>query len=162
MRVSHRHFLFGSIAVVLLLVGCGSNTGAGGSTPPPTGVPTRPPTRPVVLEVGAASYSPGSVVSILIKNQGQQPIFFADHRTNCTVLLVERLVGSSWQALAPCRLMIATRVHSLQAGATLEVKLSTSNQWPAGRYHARLDYGIGSQTGLSTPTAVYSSEFLLA
>ncbi|GAC1348905.1 MAG: hypothetical protein NVSMB27_18390 [Ktedonobacteraceae bacterium] len=157
MHIFQQRFLVGGIVVVFLLVGCGSNAGSG-ATPTPTGKPTQqPPTLPVTLQVGAASYPLGSVISVTIKNQSGQTISFPDHRTNCTVLLLERQVASSWVPVAPCKLMIVTRIHSLNTGEVQEVKLITSNQWPAGLYRARLDYGVGP--GFGTPKIIYSSEF---
>ncbi len=160
MRISQRsqqHFLLGGIAVMFLLIGCGNNAGSGAS-PSPTGMP---PTLTITLQASAASYRPGSVISATIKNQSTQAIYFADHRTNCTVLLLERQVPSSWEPVALCKLMIMTRIHSLKAGEILEVKLTTSNQWATGIYRTRLDYSFKSDTGIGAPTIVYSSLFRL-
>ena len=140
---------------MLLLIGCGSNAGSG-ATPVPTGMT---PTPAVTLQVGAASYQPGSSISVTIKNQSTQAIYFADHRTNCTVLLLERQVASAWEPVAPCKLMIMTRLHSLKAGEPLEVKIVTSDQWPTGSYRARLDYSFKSDAGVGAPTIIYSSLF---
>jgi len=157
MFISQRCFLLGGIAMVFLLVGCGSNAGSD-ATPTPTGKPTQqPPTFPVTLQVGAASYPLGSVISVTIKNQSGQTISFLDHRTNCTVLLLERQAANSWVPVAPCLLMIATRMHSLKTGEVLEVNLTSSDHWSTGLYRARLDYGIGP--GLGALKTVYSSEF---
>ena len=158
MRISQRRFLPGSIMVVFLLSGCGYNTGSG-APPPSGGTPTPPPTSSVTLQVGATSYPLGSVISVTIKNKSGQTIFFADHLTNCTVLLLQRQVANSWEPVALCKLSIATHIHSLKAGESLEVKLTSSEQWPTGPYRARLDYGAGSQAGLGAPKTVYSSEF---
>jgi hypothetical protein len=158
MCVSQRRFLLGSIVVVFLLSGCGYNTGSG-APPPSGGTPTPPPTSSVSLQVGATSYPLGSVISVTIKNQSGQTIFFADHLTNCTVLLLQRQVANSWEPIALCKLSIATHIHSSKAGESLEVKLTSSEQWPTGTYRARLDYGAGSQAGLGAPKTVYSSEF---
>ena len=157
MRISQRRFLLGGIVVMFLLIGCGSNAGSGAS-PSPTGMP---PTLAVTLQVGAASYQAGSLISVTIKNQSTQAIYFADHRTNCTVLLLERQVASSWEPVALCKLMIMTRLHSLKAGEVLEVKLTTSNQWATGIYRARLDYSFKSDSGVGASTIVYSSSFRL-
>ena len=157
MRVSQQCFLPVGIIVMLLLAACGNNAGSG-TTPTQ---PTQPPTFPVSLQVGSARYQPGSTISVTIKNQGNQAVYFSDHKTNCTVLLLERQTANTWEPVAPCRLMIVTRIHSLQAGDTLEVKLTASNQWPSGSYHARLDYNSKAGTGNAVPTTIYSSTFLL-
>src|SRR5260221_14286147 len=101
MCVSQRRFLLGGIVVVFLLSGCGYNAGSG--APPP-------PTSSVTLEVGATSYPLGSVISVTIKNQSGQTIFFAYHLTNCTVLLLQRQVANSWEPDALRKLSIATHL----------------------------------------------------
>ncbi|HEU5228450.1 MAG TPA: hypothetical protein VFU49_11620 [Ktedonobacteraceae bacterium] len=185
---SQRWLLPIGILLMVLLAGCGHNdgsasgsgagaspapTGSGnGVTPTPTGAgsnvtpaPTQPPvqspTENVILQVGAASYQAGSTVHIIIKNQSKQTINFADHKTNCTVLTVQRAVGDSWLPMAPCRLMIVTRLHSLNAGASMDVSISTTGPWSAGVYRARLDYRSGSETTPGTAASTYSSEFRL-
>jgi hypothetical protein len=156
MRVLQRYCLPAGIMVIFLLAGCGYNAGGGTGT-----TPTQPPTSPITLQVGSARYQPGSTISVTIKNQSNQTVYFTDHKTNCTVLLLERQTANTWEPVAPCRLMIATRIHSLQASDTLEVKLTTTNQWPTGSYHARLDYSNKAGVGNAVPTTVYSSTFLL-
>jgi hypothetical protein len=117
-----------------------------------------PPTPTVILQMTTTRYVLGSTIRVTITNHGQQPIFFSDHNTNCTVLLVERQSTDSWESVAPCKLMIATRIHSLNAGATLEVPLATSaGQWSVGMYRAKLGYSSGAQDG--PPHMVLSSPF---
>ena len=189
MHNSQRWLVPVGIILMVLLIGCGHNdgsasgngSGTGGASPTPTGSgngvtpttgsgptshPTQPPAQPptgaVILQVGAASYPPGSVVHVTIKNQSNQAINFADHQTNCTVLTVQRQVGDSWQKMAPCRLEILTRLHTLNAGASMDVSINTAGPWPAGVYRARLDFRAGSDTVPGGAGTVYSSEFSLA
>lgn len=153
---SQRSVLFVGLTMLFLLAGCGHNTGNG--SPPSAASPTVPPSPgSVVLQVGAASYRAGDSIRVTILNQSQQTISFADHQTNCSVLLMEHQVGSSWEPVAPCKLMIATRLHSLQAGAKFDANLTPSFQWPTGTYRARLDYHVQNA---SAPQTVYSSTFL--
>lgn len=160
MHLSQRCFLSTALVFVVLLVGCGHSAGSAGSgaTPSSTG---KPPTLPVILQVGAASYSRGSSISVTIQNQSEHTISFADHRTNCSVLLLERQTSGSWVPVAPCKLMLATRLHFLPSGETSVITIITSDQWPAGYYHARLDYGFQSDSGMHGLTPVYSQQFLL-
>lgn len=158
MRFLQLSFLPVSIVVALLLTGCGYNTGNGGS-PPPTGPSPAPPTPAITLQVGAASYQKTDTILVTIKNQSQQTISFTDHQTNCTVIRLEHYGASSWEQAAPCKLLIATRLHALQAGQSLDVKLMAPGQWPSGRYRARLDYAVGSTMGSAAPIVLSSSEF---
>jgi hypothetical protein len=159
MHLFRQQMLAVGIIVLLFLEGCGYNGGSGDT--PPSG----PPTALVVLHVGTTSYQAGETVRVTIRNQGTHTISFSDHKSNCTVLLFEHQVGSSWEAVASCKLMIMTRLHSLQAGATVDVALLPSPGWPAGTYRAKLDYSVQSSvpdSGSGTPKTVYSSEFRVA
>ena len=158
MRISQQCFLPVGIVAVFLLAGCGHNAGSG-ATPSPTG---KPPTLPVTLQVGATNYQRGSSIRVTIQNQSGQTIYFADHRTNCTVLLLERQTTGPWEPVASCKLMIATRLHSLKTGETSVITIITTDQWPTGHYHARLDYSFQQDAGVNGPTPVYSNMFLLS
>lgn len=157
MTIFQRRFLPVGAVVVFLLAGCGYSAGSG-VPPSPTG---GPPTLPVSLQAGAAMYQRGSPIRVMIKNLSGQTIYFADHRTNCTVLLMELQVADSWEPVAPCRLMIATHIHALPTGETSVITITPSNQWPVGHYRARLDYSLKSGAGLGTLTPVYSNMFVL-
>lgn len=158
MHIHYKHFLPVSIVFVFFLAACGHNASSG-ATPSPTG---QPPTLPVTVQVGATSYARGSSINVTIKNQSGQTIYFADHRTNCTVLLLERQVSNTWEPVAPCKLMTPTRLHSLKTGESSTVTITTTTtQWFTGRYHARLDYSFNADAGVNGPTAVYSSMFTL-
>src|SRR5260370_5870500 len=163
MHLFRRQMLPVGIILLLLLGGCGYNGRSGAPTPATS--PSVPPTDSVVLQVGAASYRAGETIRVTIINHSAQTISFTDHKTSCTVLLFEHQVGSSWESVVPCKLMIMTRLLSLKAGATLDVKLVPSLQLPAGTYLAQLDYSeLESRPNLSigTPKTVSSSEVRLA
>ena len=178
MGITQRRFLLPGFVILFCLVGCGNNTGSGttgnqssaysvtqqagsgnnmrNSTPN-----TQPPTYPVTLQVAMASYSPGDTIRVTITNQSGKTIYFADHRTNCTVLLLERQGATSWEPVALCKLMIATRIHSLKTGDSSAVTLVSSSQWPTGTYRARLDYSDTMNAGGNTLTTVTSMNFRL-
>ena len=160
MSISQRYLLLVGTMIVFLLLRCGHNGGRNANAlPSPTGRPAPLPTSSITLQVGAATYQPGSTMSVTIKNQNQQTISFFDHRTNCMVLLLEQQVANAWEPVASCKLMIATRIHTLNAGELLEVKLIAPGQWSTGRYRARIDYHVGSTMGNGTSTIAYSSTF---
>ena len=178
MDITQRRFLPLAIVVLFCLVGCGSNAGRGttgnqssaysvtqqtwSGNNMRSGTPnTQPPTYPVTLQVEMVSYSPGDTIRVTITNQSGQTIYFADHRTNCTVLLLERQGATSWEPVALCKLMIATRIHSLKTGDSSTISLVSSSQWPTGIYRARLDYSNTMNAGGSTLTTVSSMNFRL-
>ena len=158
--ISQRYLLPVGTMIVFLLLRCGhSGESHANGLPSPTGPPATSPTSSMRLQVGAKRYQPGSTINVTIKNQNQQTISFVDHQTNCTVLLLERLVATSWKPVALCKLMIATRMHTLSAGEILEVKLIAPGQWPIGRYRARFEYRVGSTMGNGVTTIVSSNTF---
>jgi hypothetical protein len=98
----HRLFLIvGVIIIAAQLSGCGQNGSAGGgtkTTPTPTNVPsptvTTAPlptasTGPATLRVGATTYHATDTISVTLSNQSTQTMYFPDHLTNCTVILLQ-------------------------------------------------------------------------
>ncbi len=135
-----------AIVALALLAGCGpysTNSSATSTTPPtavvksstpvkrpiPTPRPTPTPlphslrTGPVTLNASASVYQPGDTIVLTLNNQSSQTIHFPDHLTDCTVILLQHLVNGTWAPVAPCRLMTVTRLHSLNPGQVLVVRL---------------------------------------
>ncbi|HEX6109928.1 MAG TPA: hypothetical protein VFZ02_11010 [Ktedonobacteraceae bacterium] len=167
--------IFCVLTALALLAGCGSNTtanqtGLSTSTPEPSSsAATRPSsttisnstaaagTGPVTLHVDAQYYQKDDTISVTLSNQSNQTIYFPDHLTNCTVILLQRLkvqpvAGDDVQVVFdPCRLAIATRIHSLGAGQRLVVRLVASpSGWAPGFYRASLSYRTSLDAGSST------------
>src|SRR5438128_1298855 len=143
----HRLLVIVSIFVALaLLADCGqnsSNTGAQADAHEPSPTPaattaTTAPTNAVTLHVGAAVYHTNDTIEVILSNASNSTIFFSDHLTNCTVIQLQRQVNGSWEAVNKCLLMIATRLHTLDAGQSLTVKLipSANRPWSVGLYQA--------------------------
>lgn len=169
----HRLFLIaGVIVIAAQLTGCGQNGSTGGgtnATPAATNVPSpvvmhtplpTASTGPVTLSVGATIYHTTDTISVTLSNQSARTIYFPDHLTNCTVILLQRQVYRDWQNINVCRLMTPTRLHKLEVGKSLAVDLLTSlsSPWPVGLYRATLRYGT-SQTFGGLATTLYSAGF---
>ena len=171
-RIYQLLIVFGTIAAMILLIGCGQSTttgttGLSTATPTPSPRATNAPTRTantgqVTLHVDAPSYRTNDTISVTLNNQSNQSISFPDHLTNCSVILLQRLPVQTLSAdngqtvISPCRLEIVTRIHSLGAGQSLVVRLiAPSNGWVPGLYHATLSYF----TSLNKPTAIYTAAF---
>lgn len=133
------------LVTLLILAGC-SGPGRGVARPADS----------VTLLPGALTYQTADTIQVTIANQGTIAISFPDHHTNCTVLQLERRVANSWELVAACTRMIATRLYTLQAGQSMDVTLQAPGQWPGGVYQARLDYQVGAQGSRAT---VVSREF---
>jgi hypothetical protein len=145
-----------------VVTGCGltsAGNGAsatGGQTPQPTATSGQ-----VTVSVGAASYASTSTVQVTITNGSSAPIYFADHNTSCTVIELQRQTGGSWSTANPCKLAIATREHSLDAGKTMSVSLTPGNGWAAGTYRATLQYWTGAHFS-GQNSAAYSAGFQIS
>jgi len=155
--------IVGTLTALFLFAGCGPNATIG-----TTGLPIAPSLSAmngsVTLHVDAQSYRIGDTISVTLSNQSNQTIFFPDHLTNCTVILLQRqkvqpLAGENVSAIfSPCRLAIATRIHSLGAGERLVVRLvAPLDGWVPGFYRATLSYRTSLNAGPST--TIYSAVF---
>lgn len=174
LRIYQLLITFGTITVLALLAGCGPNTTNGTTSLPttttgPSTTATSDSTQavrtgPVTLHTDAPFYRTGDTISVTLSNQSSQTIYFPDHLTNCTIILLQRqkvqpLAGENGQAgINPCRLGIATRIHSLDAGQRLVVRLvAPFNGWLTGIYRATLSYRTSLNAGPST--TIYSAAF---
>lgn len=174
--------IFCILLCLALLASCGSNTGTNqnapsASTPDHSSSATVKPSPttngtsvarmgPVTLYTDALNYRTSDMITVTLSNQSNQAIYFPDHLTNCTVILLQRpkvqpRAGDDVQGIVnPCRLAIATRIHSLGAGQRLDVKLvATPGGWTPGIYHASLTYRTSPDTGPST--TISSAAFMV-
>lgn len=130
------------------------------STPSPS---VTPGTEGVQVQVSASVYQTTDTIVVTISNASPSPIVFADHQTNCTVVLLQRQVGSSWESFSPCKLMTLTRRLTLEAGKQLTVSLKSGlSARPVGSY--RITFRYSEQTGNANGLALnaYSPVFLIA
>jgi hypothetical protein len=171
-RIYQLPIIFGTIVAMILLTGCGQLANSSTSnlfkaTPTPSLGATSTPTRtanpgPVTLEVDAPSYQSDDTITITLYNRGNQTIYFPDHLTNCSVMLLMRLKvqpltsDNGQAAIEPCRTQIVTRIHSLAAGQNLVVRLiAPNNGWLPGIYRVTLIY----YTTLKISTTINSVAF---
>src|SRR5713101_3658120 len=148
MRVYRLFMISGTMMVLAVLAGCGPNVAIGGAGLPitvtnrslmtsndPAGAAM---TGPVTLHTNARSYVIKATIFVTVSNQSNHTIYFPDHLTNCTVILVQRL---KVQPLAG---------DNVQAGI---------NPWPPGFYHATLTYRTSLNAGPST--TINSTAFIV-
>ena len=190
----HQHRLMFYLAVSMLvlipLTGCGQKVGgSSGSQPGFTGTPgslqlvktstlqtagpTRLPSPPpahqpmrgtVVLHVDAMLRPAHEAITFTLRNQTNQAIFFADHQSGCTVILLQMVPGSQdngqWQTLAPCKALIMTRLHTLEAGLSLTITFNPpTGQWTPGLYRGVLSYAAAEIGGQEQ--TIFSSSFMV-
>jgi hypothetical protein len=156
-RIYQLPIIFGTIVAMIVLIGCGQPANSGptnlfkATTTSSLGA-TSTPTRtanpgPVTLQVNAPPYQSKDTITITLNNGSNQAIYFPDHLTNCSVILLLRLKfqpltsDNGQAAIEPCRTKIVTRIHSLAAGQNLVVRLiAPNNGWLPGIYRATLTY----------------------
>jgi hypothetical protein len=133
----------------------------------PTHLPSPPPApQPihgtVTLAVNAVPLSAHDAITFTLKNETNQAIFFADHQSECTVILLQMVPGSQdngqWQTLAPCKVLTMTRLHMLAAGQSLTITfMPPSRQWTPGLYRGVLSY-TATETDVQRKT-IFSNSF---
>ena len=150
LRCSRLMVLIGtSLALVLTLAACGLHTrGTPGSPADSAGtvLPLAPrsnasaPTDGVLLRLDGLPASGGDPISITLLNRSNQTVVFPDHLTACSTILLQVMPpgggGGHWQEVAPCRMALQTRLHTLAPGQQLTVTLtpraSSGNQASIG------------------------------
>src|SRR5258706_9440903 len=145
---------------LITLMGCGSNATTGTAVSPAASMAPSPPARIGSVTVGAdaATFRTGDAIAVTLSNHSRQSILFLDHLTSCTVVLLQRQVNASWESISLCKLMIVTRMHALDAGHRLTVRLAApSNQWLPGLYRVQLSYAASGQA--NHVVTVYSAVF---
>lgn len=158
-----------SLAILMILASCGQNiSGSSNSSAISTVTPSQlsPTPTNIVSSAGEVTLRLASVtpytISTILTNKSNQTIFFSDHLTECTVILLQLLPqGTSskqWQAVAPCSKEILTRTHTLAPGKDLTVALSApGGQWVPGLYRAMLTYYLSGAR--ATSRTIFSPSF---
>ena len=171
---SRLFIVLGAISAMILFSGCGQSTATNRANlatvtvipaPKPTNTATPPLVNGVVtLRTDKTSYQPKDTISAILKNSSNQTIYFPDHLTDCSVILLQRLPvqplsSDNGQAgVSLCTSKTVTKIHSLMAGQNLVVKLvAPSGGWPPGLYHAALTYTTTSRQ----PKSIYTTAFTI-
>ena len=145
---------------LMILAGCGA-AGANGGGTPTAGTATP---GPVTVTADKQQYGPKDTIAVTIVNGLSGTIVAADHQSNCTTVTLEWWSGANWQAQNPCKLMTATRLIPISAGATMAQQLQpqggTPPGWATGTYRVAFAYYVGAPGHLSgSPTTIYSATF---
>ena len=152
--------IVGLLLISITLAGCGYNATNGKVVSPTVTTASSPPASAGSVTVGTdePTYKIGDAIAVTLSNQSLQTILFLDHLTNCSVVLLQRQMNESWESINLCKLMMVTRIHLLDAGHSLTVKLvAPSNQWMPGLYRVKLSYGTSLQS--NHLVTIYSAVF---
>jgi hypothetical protein len=165
--------IIGIVTAVALCAGCGPYSPTGSNALPlatakPSPITIRPrptatrgvthpvPNGSVKLLIDAPVHLPGDTISVTVINSSDQAIFFPNHLTNCTVILLQEL-GPSPQTVNLCKLMTPTGFYALDVGQNLAVSLvAPPHGWMPGLYVAALSYSTSLR---SLQTTISSEEF---
>lgn len=165
---------------ILLLAGCGYNgsiTSSTGSTATVTAVSALTPsatraatasTSPipnshsgsVTVQISALHYHTQDTIGVTISNGTSQTISFADHQSNCTMVLLQHQNAANWDSVNLCKLMTLTRFLSLKAGQSTTVTLHASETaWQTGTYRVAFSYNAGADSQPGSSGVAYSPMF---
>ncbi|HYT28725.1 MAG TPA: hypothetical protein VEL72_06880 [Ktedonobacteraceae bacterium] len=155
-RIDWLLLIIGTVMGTVLLSSCGSNSTPGTNEPTPLPTATE---GPVTLRVGATLSHTSDTFEVILSNRDDQTIYFADHQTNCSVILLQQEVNGNWVDVDNCGLGSLSAWHTLDSGKQLTVKLAprTGDRWPTGLYRAQLRYRPSNN--FSSLITIYSAGF---
>jgi hypothetical protein len=142
------------IVGAVMFIGCGHNTSQ--NTTPGNMPQLSSSNGPVTMTVNAPSYRASDTIIVTLSNQGSEAISFADHHTNCTVLLLQQRIDGNWKNIENCYLGRRSIWFTLNAGQHLVVKLAPpEGDWLPGLYHVTLNYRTGqASSSFSTLSSI--------
>jgi hypothetical protein len=108
----------------------------------------------------------GFVVRVI--NDTEMAIQTEDHKTDCTILDLQRQENSDWTKVAQCPLLTPTRLIRIEPRQSQSIKLPASGAtvYPPGTYRVEFSYQVLNPQGPSGQTVsavmfAYSPEFAL-
>jgi hypothetical protein len=149
----------------------GKTTAATSATPGASG--SRPTGKPgaVTVTTALSSYRSSEVIVVRVVNRGDQSIYSEDQKTDCSIVVLERLTGERWGAVTSCGAERAPRVVELRPGATHTVRIDpTSTNFQggvgsptvrAGTYRILFTYRLAAGPEGVEPERVTSPAFMI-
>lgn len=164
LRVRWPLFIIGALVAVVVLSGCEYNNPQNTTTSAPqftsvhvaggsTGMSQLTSTHgSITMTLNARSYRTNETITVALKNERSQAIFFVDQHTNCTVLFMQQQVDGNWRNIENCYVGRRSMWSTLNPGQQLVVKLDPPRgNWLPGHYRVALDYSIGQASYSFTP-----------
>lgn len=118
----------------------------------------------VVVESG--EYRSSDTIFAWAGNGLGRCIYVMDHRSDCSIIVLERQVNGAWQPQANCQLATPTRTLILPPMQATFIRLmppATGAQpgvWQSGTYRVAFSYRL-DQTGTGQPVEVVSDTFTI-
>jgi hypothetical protein len=123
------------------------------------GEPTQTQPGKVTITLSAPRYARGSVISAVIANGLDRTVYAQDSKSDCSIVLIERLDGGTWQPIPGCNLRlppVAVAIGS-DRGRTVSIDPSSGGfaaelgpsgvPLEAGTYRLTFTYGLDPQQG---------------
>ena len=148
-------------------------TTAATSTTPGASSGARPTGKPgaVTVTTTRSSYRPGEVINVSVVNRGDQSVYSEDQKTDCSIVVLERLTGERWETVTGCGAERAPRVVEVRPGATHTVRIDpTSTNFQgggggptvrAGTYRIGFTYRMAAGPQGVEPERVRSPAFMI-
>ena len=124
------------------------------------------PAPAMTLATDRATYAPSDAIMVTLINSGPASLYVPDHQTCCTIISLRLQTAHGWQPVGDCKMMTASRIIEVAAGATVRVELKPgagmmrATPWPPGVYHVALRYTLTPQGG--DAQTLESAEFTVA
>jgi len=127
----------------------------------------------VALIPDASRYETSDPINVVVRNSSSQTIYVVAHFTDCSIISLERLVGSSWQPVNPCMDGFPhPSVARIAPGADLSIQMppvsassteqtNATTRWPLGTYRTALTYTVNLSAAFSAGTTVLSTQFVI-
>lgn len=178
------------VALSLMIAACApqSGTASAATTTSSTGQPTpimttvhAPTVTPkpssatgqIRLVPGAARYSASDVITVTIQNGTSKTAYAMAHFTDCSIILVQRVVEGSWVPINQCAdgnphpfvtqiaPGAATTVQLTASSAGSDAQANATSQWPAGMYRAEFTYTSSQSAAFGGGATVFSTIFVV-
>ena len=164
------------MVVLCSLMACGSNgknplsgTPTTTSTPQPNiGASATPGQVKLVLD--KSHYALNDAITVTIANGLSSTIFASAYYTNCTLVMLELKMGTTWVPQGICRHGMIPSLIPLKPGSVTPQQLTsetgtfrpaTSATWQAGIYRVVFAYGLTPDPGSTHSVLVQSEEFTI-
>jgi|SRR6185312_4077686 len=177
-------------ALALMIAACGlqageangrTTTSAAGQTMSMTAAahtPTITPkpssgTEQIRLVSDSSHYATSDAITITIRNSTSNTVYAVAHFTDCSIILIERFVASSWQPTNLCAngyphptiTQVAPGAESAirvsPSSASSNAQADATSHWPAGTYRAGLTYTSSLSAAFGAGTTIFSTTFIV-
>lgn len=112
----------------------------------------------VTVQPNQPSYATRDAIAVTLTNKSPDIVYVGDHRSNCTIIMLERLIGSTWHEENQCALLTSPIAFSLESTKNTVVQLDPlPSGWAKGTY--RVTVVVHPRTADTSPLTISSARF---